>query len=556
MKPFSATLIRLAHAVARRALHLVCVILLAPQPHRDMFMSCIAQERSERPPALGIFSGSSDIGNVTRPGSSEYEAGDERYIVRGAGTNMWGPSDECQFLSRELRGDFILTARASLEGAGTELHRKLGWMIRNSLQPDAPYVDATVHGDGLTSLQYRRRPGAATEEVKSGVTSPNVIQLARTGNNYTMSVAKFGEPLQTVELKGLDLGDPVQVGLFICSHNASVTEQGTFREVRITRPAPEGLVPYRDYLGARLETVEVATGERRLLLETTDPLQAPNWSLDGKYLIYNCRGELFRFDLETRQSIAIDTGFADQNNNDHAISCDGTMLAISHHEVEPKPGDGTDNVGGATQRTESLIYTLPVTGGVPRLVTSLGPSYLHGWSPDGKTLTYTGQRDNDFNIYTIPTQGGDELRLTNTPGLDDGSEYSPDGAFIFFNSVRSGRMQLWRMNADGSDPLQWTDDAFNNWFPHISPDGKWIVFLSFSSETKADDHPFYKQVYLRLMPAAGGAAKIIAYVYGGQGSLNVPSWSPDSRHVAFVSNTALPLEGVTAPLDSKLRIGP
>ncbi|GIV60373.1 MAG: hypothetical protein KatS3mg043_1462 [Rhodothermaceae bacterium] len=219
----------------------------------------------------------------------------------------------------------------------------------------------------------------------------------------------------------------------------------------------------------------------------------------------------------------IDTGFATANNNDHVLSFDGRMLGISHHS------DAHDG--------QSIVYTVPVEGGTPVQVTPTGPSYLHGWSPDGRYLVYTALRGGDYDVYRIPAGGGEEVRLTDTPGLDDGPEYSPDGQYIYFNSVRSGTMQLWRMRPDGSRPEQLTDDGFNNWFPHVSPDGRWVVFLSYGPEVAPDDHPFYKEVYLRMIPAGGGVPRVVAYVYGGQGTINVPSWSPDSRKVAFVSNT-------------------
>jgi Tol biopolymer transport system component len=179
-------------------------------------------------------------------------------------------------------------------------------------------------------------------------------------------------------------------------------------------------------------------------------------------------------------------------------------------------------------------------GGIPKQITAVGPSYLHGWSLDAKWLVFTGGRNSKFDIYKIPAGGGEEIRLTDAPGLDDGPEFSPDGKFIYFNSSRTGKMQLWRMKPDGSEQEQIANDGFNNWFPHISPDGKWIVFLSFGDDVRPDDHPYYKHVYVRLMPVEGGAAKVIAYVYGGQGTINVPSWSPDSRRIAFVSNTQMP----------------
>ena len=226
-----------------------------------------------------------------------------------------------------------------------------------------------------------------------------------------------------------------------------------------------------------------------------------------------------------RTPTLIDTGSAIKNNNDHVLSFDGAMLGISDQSA---PGG------------QSAIYTLPTSGGTPKRITPLTPSYLHGWSPDGKWLVYTGGRNNKYDIYKIPSDGsGPETRLTDSPGLNDGPEYTPDGKYIYFNSSRSGTMQIWRMKPDGADQEQVTNDEFQNWFPHISPDGKWIAFLSYPPDVAPTDHPYYKQVYLRLMPVAGGAAKVIAYVYGGQGTINVPSWSPDSQRIAFVSNSAL-----------------
>jgi Tol biopolymer transport system component len=188
----------------------------------------------------------------------------------------------------------------------------------------------------------------------------------------------------------------------------------------------------------------------------------------------------------------------------------------------------------------SIIYTVPVTGGTPRQITPRGPSYLHGWSPDNKYLVFTGQRDGDYNIYRVPAAGGPEERLTDAKGLDDGPEYSPDGKYIYFNSARTGTMLIYRMKADGTEQQALTTGEFHDWFPHISPDGKWMVFMSFlKEEVKADDHPFYKHVYLRMLPVSGaGQPKVIAYIYGGQGTINTPSWSPDSKHLAFISNTA------------------
>ncbi|PYK01660.1 MAG: transporter [Verrucomicrobia bacterium] len=233
--------------------------------------------------------------------------------------------------------------------------------------------------------------------------------------------------------------------------------------------------------------------------------------------MFNRAGRICKLPVAGSAPELIDTGFAIRCNNDHGLSPDGTRLAISDQSQERK----------------SLIYILPIEGGTPRRVTRPGPSYWHGWSPDGKTLAFCGERNGEFDIYTIPVEGGDEKQLTTTPGLDDGPDYSPDGQFIYFNSERTGAMQIWRMKPDGSDQEQITSDDYNNWFPHPSPDGKWIVFLSYEKDVK--EHPENKDVMLRLMPAGGGEIQVLAKLFGGQGTINVPSWSPDSRKLGFVS---------------------
>ena len=471
----------------------------------------------------GEFEGQTDVGGARRVAPAGFDARNQSYAVNGSGANMWGARDEFHFVWRRMRGDFILTARALFVGRGKEAHRKLGWQVRSTLDADSPHASAVVHGDGLTSLQFRRAKGAETEESKFERGSADVIQLERKGDTLVMSAARFGETFATRSVERLPLGEEVYVGLFVCSHNKDVTERAVFRDVRVTVPAPAGLVQYRDYIGSRLEILDVATGRRRVVHTVKDSLQAPNWTRDGRALIYNRNGRLYRFDLRTKAAAEIDTGFATSNNNDHVLSFDGRRLGISHH---PREDEG-----------RSVVYVLPSGGGTPRRVTARSPSYLHGWSPDGRFLVYTGGRGGEFDIYKISVEGGEEVRLTDAKALDDGPEYTPDGRYIYFNSTRSGLMQLWRMRPDGAGQEQLTRDEFNNWFPHPSPDGKWVVFLSFGQDVRPEDHPFYKHVYIRLMPAGGGPARVLAYVYGGQGTINVPSWSPDGRRVAFVSNT-------------------
>lgn len=475
--------------------------------------------------SLGIFEKKADVGPVLHKGSTYYDAASQTYVLSGSGANIWFAKDEFHFAWKKLSGDFILQCRGKLLGQGVDPHRKFGWMTRSSLDTSAAMVCAAVHGDGLATIQFRKQAGGSVEEVKSPVKMPDVLQLERRGRSFFLSVARFGDPFWTVEVPDFDFPAEMLAGLFVCSHNKDVVEKAEFDNVRIVIPPKEGFVPYRDYLGSHIELMDVLSGRREVVFSAPNSLQAPNWLPDDKGLIYNSEGLIYRLDFATKKPAVLNTDFVKQNNNDHVISFDGKMLGLSSSSGEEEYG--------------SLVYTVPLTGGKPRRITQLGPSYLHGWSPDGKWLTYTAQRNGDYNIYIIPSEGGEEIQLTNSPGLDDGSEYSPDGQWIYFNSVRTGSMELWRMRPDGSYPEQLTDDELQNWFPHVSPDGKWIVFLSYLPEVPAGDHPFYKQVYLRIMPANGGKPRVIAYLYGGQGTINTPSWSPDGKRVAFVSNTGM-----------------
>jgi Tol biopolymer transport system component len=271
---------------------------------------------------------------------------------------------------------------------------------------------------------------------------------------------------------------------------------------------------------SRLETYNVETGNRTVILEEEEALfEAPNWSRDGKYLVFNQEGLLYRFDLESKTKIKINTAFATNCNNDHGISPDGKTLVISN----------TD------EKLGSRIYLLPIEGGVPKLITENAPSYWHGWSPDGEQLAYCAERNGNYDVYSISIAGGQEKRLTRSDGLDDGPDYSLSGRYIYFNSVRTGKTQIWRMDSDGSDQTQLSDDGYNDWFPHPSPDGKKIVFISYIDEVDPGSHPMMKRVMLRLMDTESREITKLTELIGGQGTINVPSWSPDSKRFAFVS---------------------
>ncbi|WP_416864378.1 MAG: TolB family protein [Imperialibacter sp.] len=476
-----------------------------------------------QPAALGVFTNNADVGATKTAGKTSYDPDKQSYTISGSGQNIWGQKDEFQYAYRKMTGDFILRANVAFVGEGVDPHRKIGWMVRHSLEVNSPCVSAALHGDGLVSLQFRENPQSDMDQKAFAMTHADVIQLERRGDTFIMSAAKMGERFFEEQVSGIELGNEVYIGLSVCAHNPDVVETATFKNVRVIVPPKPDYVPYRDYIGSHIELMDVATGDRKIVFSADNSWQAPNWMVDDNVFTVNSDGLLYDFDLRTGKPTKLETGAAVRNNNDHVLSFDGKQMGIS----STPPEDG-----------HSIIFTMPRKGGNPKRLTPNGPSYLHGWSPNAKELVYTAVRDKTWNIFKIPASGGQEVQLTKTPGLDDGPEYTPDGKYIYFNSNRTGISQIWRMKPDGSNPEQVTFDELNDWFPHISPDGKWIVFISFPRTVDSGQHPFYKHCYIRLMPITGGEPKIIGYIYGGQGSMNVPNWSPDGKRIAFVSNSA------------------
>lgn len=269
-----------------------------------------------------------------------------------------------------------------------------------------------------------------------------------------------------------------------------------------------------------LEVYDLSTRSHRVIREFNYRIEAPNWSPDGRWLVYNSHGRLYRLSTDNPQDepVMIDTHTADGCNNDHVISPNGTWIGIS-------------------DKWPSLIFRVPFGGGVPLQITDKGPSYLHGISPDGLEVAYCAFRGDRRAVYTKRLDGSQEQCLTDADGLNDGPEYAPNGRHIWFNSSRTGNMQIWRMNRDGSDQRQMTaHKALYAWFPHVSPDGKWVCYICYhKDDLKADEHLANKNVVLRLMRSNGRKDRTIVELFGGQGTINVNSWAPDSRRFAFVS---------------------
>jgi TolB protein len=482
------------------------------------------QSKEAVAPAVGAFESHGDIGTVLHGGSVDYDVAKGSYAISGSGENMWFANDAFQFAWKRLSGDITLTADISFLGKGVDEHRKAVLMVRQSLDEDSAYADVALHGSGLTSLQYRDGVGAATHEIQANISAPKRLRIVKRGAYFSMWLAQGNGEFQLASgSTRIELKEPFYVGIGVCSHDKDVVEKAVFSNVDLKTgtPAPAAATT----LYSTLEIITVGSTDRRVVYIAPERFEAPNWMPDGKNLLFNRNGRIEKISVTGGTPQVIDTGFARRCNNDHGISPDGTQLVISDNSQEEH---------------ESLVYLLLIGGGTPRRTRKNAPSYWHGWSPDGKTLAFVGERNGEFDIYTISTAGGDETRLTTAKGLDDGPEYTPDGKYIYFNSERTGHMQIWRMRADGSEQEQVTFGAENDWFPHFSPDGQQMVFLTYDASVTG--HPENKDVMLRMMSMKDGKITVLAKLFGGQGTLNVPSWSPDGKQFAFVSYQLVPKE--------------
>jgi len=472
---------------------------------------------------VGVFEGHGDVGAVLHAGSVEYDGANHAYTVSGSGENMWSVADAFQYVWKKVSGDVTLTAEISFLSKSGNEHKKAVLILRQTLDGDSVYADVALHASGLTSLTFRDEKCAVTHEIQSNISAPKRLRIAKRGDYVYMSLSGDSED---PKVAGGWLRIPLQgtfyAGIGVCSHDKDVVEKAVFSNVSLETPKPGPAAQATLY--SALETIAIDSTDRRVAYVAPGRFEAPNWMRDGSAFLFNRDGRIERLGVDGDKPTTIDTGFATRCNNDHGISPDATQLAISDNSQ-----DGH----------ESLVYIVPIGGGAPRRITQKAPSYWHGWSPDGKTLAFVGQRDGEFDIYAVLAAGGEETRLTTAKGLDDGPEYSPDGKYIYFNSERTGHMQIWRMKADGTGQEQVFADELNNWFPHISPDGDWMVFLTYEADVTG--HPENKDVMLRLMSLSDRKITVLAKLFGGQGTINVPSWSPDSKRVAFVSYVRIPI---------------
>src|ERR1017187_1604494 len=479
--------------------------------------------------AQPVFESHGDLGVTPKAGAFAYGAAKAEYRVAGGGANIWGTEDAMHFVWKRLTGDFTLTADIGFAGTGAVAHRKAVLMARQDLTPGSAYADVALHGDGLTSLQFRPAAGVATQEVKATISAPPRIRIVRRGNLFTAAAGKPGEELTVIGQQTVDLAGPVYVGIGVSSHDANILETAVFSNVQLEqRPAAAPPQRYR----SKVTVFDLAARSTRVVYQADQIVEAPNWSRDGSFLLINTGGSLYRLPVNAAgepklEKIELGEG-GHRANNDHDFSRDGKWLAFS---------------ASSTASRQSQVFLAHADGSGAKLMTPAAPSYFHGWSPDGRWLAFVGQRDGKFELFRVAADGGAEQRLTSKGAYDDGPEHTPDGKWIYFNSDRSGNWDIWRIPAEGggagdAKAEQVTNDELEDWFPHFSPDGKWMLVFSFPKGTKTHNDKM-EGVVLRLAPAPGNKLKpvkldVLTKFFGGQGTINVNSWSPDSKQFAYV----------------------
>jgi len=480
---------------------------------------------------LGLFEGQSDVGSVSPPGIAAFDKTAQSYTLSAAGANLWAKEDAFHFLWKKAAGDFVLTADVAFPPASyphaPNPHRKAVLMIRQDLDADSAYVDAAPHGAGLTALQYRPQKGAATQDIELNIDFPKTVRLEKRGDVLTLYLSEHGEALHQAGASITQhFAEPYYLGIGLTAHDAATTDTVVFSHVTLEQPAP---VAAKLVTWSTLQVVKIDEGAPTATVIESRPgvYESPNFAPDMKSILINENGRFFRIPLldplagGPRQDFS--TGEASGCWGEHGFSPDGKSYAVSCKA----PGtNGPD------------VHIVPASGGAARRITEQPISFFHGWSPDGSTIAFTSILGGHEDIYTVPVIGGPAKRLT-SEALNDGAEFAPDGS-LYFNSNRSGSMQIWRMHADGTEAEQITTDGFDNWYPHLSPDGKWLVMLSYDKGVATTGHPLNQPVALRLRSLADGKTRVLVRLTGGQGTLDSPCWSPDSKLVGFVSYQDLP----------------
>ncbi|MEM8900699.1 MAG: hypothetical protein AAGC85_21475, partial [Bacteroidota bacterium] len=350
------------------------------------------------------LSDKADIGAYEKAGSSSYDAEEQVYHLESPILKDLEKEDVIEhFVYKKISGNSLITANLSWEGEVPNF-ASMGLMIRSSLSRESPFIiRAGIRADNFPVFMGEKNGGIEFVGRSSFYRKKSsVLQLERADEFIICRASMHGEPLQVMDTFVIpELEEEVLIGLYIYALGDKPTRAKAWN-VRIDQPVQKGYDAYKEgFLNSRLETINIFTGERKIIHEHRGKLEAPNWMPDGEKLLYNQDGHIYTISLDGGEPQQLDTGLADRNNNDHGISFDGKLLAISHHRKDMPSGGST-------------VYVLPLEGGEPKLVTEHTPSYWHGWSPDNESVIYVAKREGDerYNIFKKSIHGGEEEQLT------------------------------------------------------------------------------------------------------------------------------------------------
>ena len=479
--------------------------------------------------SLGIFEGQSDVGSVVPAGALTYSSAANTYTLTSAGANIWSTEDGFHFAWKKTSGDLSLTADIDFPSktGSHSSNRKAVLMIRQSLDKDAAYADVAVHGGGVTALQYRRAKGSNTQDIEIKIDLPKRVRLEKRGDIFTMFVSNHGEPLHQVGASiRMHFDEPFYAGIGLSAHNPAVTEKAVLSNVDLSPLTQPTTTTAKQALYSTLQTISIDDAARRATVLLSEPgrSMAPNWTHDGSTIVFTRDGRINTIPAAGGTAQELNVGGLVGCTGSHGFSPDGKWFALTC---------------ATPDRNDRRLFIIPAGGGQPRALTE-NSAYFHSWSPDGKTILFVRGAKEGLTIYAIPVEGGPEKAISRGTGVDDDPDYSPDGKYIYFNTDRWGGIQIARMLPDGSQVEQVTFDEFKNWTPHPSPDGKSIVFLSY--DPSVTTHAANKDIALRILSLNDGKIRTLVNLVGGDGTMNVANWSPDSKNIAFVSYQLLPAE--------------
>lgn len=385
----------------------------------------VATALAQQPRDLGPFTSISDVGDVARQSLVTYDRSSGIYFISAAGENIWGEHDAFGFVWREMKGDASIGARVHFMGRSAEPHRKAGVMLRQSLEPDSVYVDAVVHGDGLTSLQYRAVTGGPTREIQCAQETPTALRLEKRGDYIQLFASnEDGVYSATGCMIRLALGKKFLAGLAACAHDKHGFETARFSSVTV------GLPPERRTVRiSAIEMVPVDSLNRRILWYSSGRLEVPSFTARGDAICFREAGLVKKLSLAGRSE---------------PVAVAGDDLAAC--ETAARPISAGQRVVHRVQGNHAQIWLIPDDGKDRPLTHGPGNHWQPRLAPDAVSFAFLSSdaravdgkpAAGDYLLVQQPLSGGDQRVLAEFyggPGSLGIAPWSPDGTLLVFVS--------------------------------------------------------------------------------------------------------------------------